>query len=490
MIFDKSSSLRQFDYGNFLMYAFVFIAVFAFVGQIFFTIDDLFIDLCATFLNLKPKVLSESQLRELKALPQKRIAIMIANWQEDEILAQIVSGNVHHLQYAQYTIFLGVYPNDLKTWTVANKLTQLYPTQVQVIVNSLPGPTSKGQMLNEMVRRIVESQSHGVAAFDLYMLHDSEDVIHPLSLYLINFAAEDAHFIQLPVFSFDLNITRFVGGTYIEEFGESHTKDLLVREKLGAAIPSAGVGTAITRELVIQMMKINNGQLLKEDTLTEDYHLGITAKTLGFRSRFLAYYLGAVSGAKNIIATREYFPNHFWSSVKQKTRWTLGIVFQGRENIGWTGTLVDCYFLMRDRKGPLNFILFILGTITLAGFLISWVFDIPLHPLLVSRFFLALALINFFSMLLRMIQRMRAVQFVYSNWKQTMMVPVRWPIGNVINGLAAYRAFRSYRAFRGTAVIIPWSKTVHEIPKDFGQNIGTADPIPDTDKNQPQEVLS
>lgn len=490
MTFDYLHAFGFFDLKNWFYYAFAFVAVTSFLGQFLFTLDDLFVDLCSYLLNLKPKSLSATDVENLKRIPQKRIAIMVANWHEDEILSQIVSGNVEQIEYSEYSFFLGVYPNDQKTWEVANRLSSLYPDKVHVIVNSLPGPTSKGQMLNEIVRKIISSEDNGLPPYDIFMLHDSEDVIHPLSLHLVNEAAVKAQFIQLPVFSFDLEISRWVGGTYIEEFGESHTKDLLVREKLGAAIPSAGVGTAMTRDLVIGMIHSNGGKLLKEDTLTEDYHLGLTSKILGFQSRFICSYISNKDQTKEIIATREYFPNNFWNSVRQKTRWTLGIVFQGKDNLGWSGSVVDRYFLLRDRKGPWNFVLFVLGTMTLLGFLIAMVFDLRVHPVLVSTPFLTLALINMMSMCLRLFQRMRAVQFVYSNWQQTLMVPLRWPIGNVINGIAAYRAFRTYLAHRDSATAIPWVKTTHEIPQNFGKTIESADVVEKIDQKQPREVMT
>ncbi|HWU42976.1 MAG TPA: glycosyltransferase, partial [Bdellovibrio sp.] len=288
-----------------LFFAFVFVVV---IATTIFTLDDLFIDAIAYLKKLKPRVISQEVLARMKREPQKNIAIMIANWKEAEVLGPMIRGNIRGLEYTNYTFFLGVYPNDLATWEEASRLEKLFPHKVVVIVNSQPGPTSKGQMLNEIARQILESEEKLGIRYDLFLLQDSEDVLHPYSLTLMNFYSHEADFIQIPVFSFDVPKTSLVGGVYIDEFSESHTKDLLVRQALGAAIPSAGVGTAMSRELVVGMMLQQEGRFLKEDTLTEDYHLGIMAKPLGFRSRFACVQIENEKGDREFVATREYFP--------------------------------------------------------------------------------------------------------------------------------------------------------------------------------------
>ncbi len=113
-------------------------------------------------------------------------------------------------------------------------------------------------------------------------MQDSEDVLHRHSLTLMNHFSSQADFIQIPVFSFDVPKRSLVGGVYIDEFSESHTKDLLVRQNLGAAIPSAGVGTLLSRQLMVSMMLKQEGQFLKEDTLTEELSLGNYGQSHGF----------------------------------------------------------------------------------------------------------------------------------------------------------------------------------------------------------------
>ncbi|MNJ94863.1 bacteriophage N4 adsorption protein B [compost metagenome] len=448
----------------FIMLAFVVVG-----GALIFTLDDLFIDLYALIKRLAPQVVTVDFIAKMKALPQKRIAILVANWREAEVIAPMIRGNLRGLQYQEYTFFLGVYPNDTLTWEAAKKLETLYPHKVVVVVNSQPGPTSKGQMLNEMARQIVSSESATGLRYDLFLMQDSEDVLHPYSLSLMNHFSSVADFVQIPVFSFNVPFKSLIGGIYIDEFAESHTKDLLVRESLGAAVPSAGVGTLLSRSLMTSLQAAQGGDYLKEDTLTEDYHLGMMTKELGFKSKFACVQYEKENGQREFIATREYFPSEFQASMRQKSRWTLGIAFQGLENLKWRGQWIDKYFMWRDRRGPLNSIFIVLSTILLALFvLMSSVDHVP--EVLKSPWFEALLILNLCNMLVRMLQRMRAV--VRTNgWMHATMVPLRWLPANVVNIGATVKAYRQFRQSQKTGQRPAWIKTEHRLPEHFGKEI-------------------
>ena len=54
--------------------------------------------------------------------------------------------------------------------------------------------------------------------------------------------------VQLPVLPLIDPGSRWIGGHYADEFAEAHGKELVVREAIGASLPSAGVGCAISRD--------------------------------------------------------------------------------------------------------------------------------------------------------------------------------------------------------------------------------------------------
>jgi adsorption protein B len=138
------------------------------------------------------------------------------------------------------------------------------------------------------------------------VLHDSEDVIDPRSFEIYNAYVEDYDFIQIPVFSLDSRNRSLVGATYMDEFAERHTREMVVRDALGAAIPSAGVGTCVTKRLVRHFLR-QRGHVLATGCVTEDYILGIEAKRAGFRAAFAAASESAARYGE-FVATREFFP--------------------------------------------------------------------------------------------------------------------------------------------------------------------------------------
>jgi len=64
-------------------------------------------------------------------------------------------------------------------------------------------------------------------------------------------------------------------GHYLDEFAESHGKDVLVRGAIRAALPSAGVACAIDREVLGCIADDATGSPFDPASMTEDYELGM-----------------------------------------------------------------------------------------------------------------------------------------------------------------------------------------------------------------------
>ena len=419
------------------------------------SLDDIFIDLLAFGITHFP-----FRRGAAKPVSFPNIAIFVANWHEEDVLGKMVEGNLSRIDIPQVSIFLGVYPNDTGTRGVAEALAAAHPDRVRVVINSLPGPTSKGQMLNEMFAQTFK----GEAAPDLVVLHDSEDVIDPRSFEIYARYAGEYQFIQVPVFSLQRRKGAYVASTYMEEFAERHTRELIVRNALGAAIPSAGVGTGLTAALIRHFLK-TRGQVLMSGTVTEDYILGIEAKRAGFKSIFAALSAPTDEGA-DYVATREFFPQHMEASIKQKTRWVYGIVFEAMHKLGWQGQLWDIYFFLRDRKGMItNF----LGPLAVALMMLALagVMDPETLPRDMYRLFQWSLSFNLVAVSFRYIARLTSCYRVYGrlDW---FGVAIRWPVSLYINMAATYRAWKIYLGESQFATSpIVWSKTTHDIPDDF-----------------------
>ncbi len=458
---DSTHIIRFLDHAAFQ--AIVPMAVLFFI----FGLDDFIIDLCAYVLKVKPSVLTSEEQKTIQSLPEKRIAVLVAAWKEHGVLKNMIRGNLATINYQNYSFFIGVYPNDLATLQEARELAS-QNSQVHVIVNSMEGPTCKGQMLNVLVRCILRSSRETGVNYDAFIVHDSEDLIHKEEFKLVNKDLDRYDFIQVPIFSLPVSPFSLVAGIYIDEFSEAHTKSVLVRNRLGAAIPSAGVGTALSRKFVLACLKQQAGDFMNTKSLTEDYELGLSTHAYGVSSKLSCYYLKLEGNQKDFIATREYFPKSIRASIRQKSRWTLGIAFQGTEHLGWKGDGLHKYFLFRDRKGP------VCNVLVLFAFFIFFysVFRERWYPGFQQELFgkgpvLWLLQINIFFMINRMLQRVWCVQLLYG-WKLAILAPIRWPLANIINFLATYHATKQYLESKILGTVPKWIKTEHELPEGFG----------------------
>ena len=73
--------------------------------------------------------------------------------------------------------------------------------------------------------------------------------------------------------------------------------------------------------------------------------------------------------------------------------------------------------------------------------------------------------------MVRAIQRVRAVRLT-QDWSTAILSVVRIPIGNFLNFFAVVRAIRQDRAAVKKGEAPKWTKTTHELPTDFGLEVG------------------
>lgn len=418
------------------------------------SLDDAFVDLLAF------GIVRGAARRSGEGVKIPSIGVFVANWREEDVLGKMVEGNLARISEPNVKFCLGVYPNDTGTRDVALELERKHPDRVRVVVNTLRGPTSKGQMLNEMFRQIYGAPD----APELAVLHDSEDVIDPRTFGVYAAYALDHDFIQVPVFSLNSVNRSMVAATYMDEFAERHTREMIVRNALDAMIPSAGVGTCVTKRLVEHFIRLR-GELLMTGCVTEDYILGVEAKREGFKSAFAVVSADAAQGL-DFVATREYFPKGLAASIRQKTRWVYGINFEATRKLGWRGSPWDVYFFVRDRKGMVTNFLPPISVAFLALCLFGWLDPSEMSPDLYAVFTASISL-NLTFLALRYFIRVFACRQVYGGF-DFIGVALRWPVALYVNMVAVWRAWKTYvgeSAFASRP--ISWSKTAHELPEDF-----------------------
>jgi adsorption protein B len=448
------------------------------------SIDDLVIDLLYwwrqwvrlfDFWGRPPK-----QAR-LDAHPEKLIAIMVPAWQESDVIANMVANTNKTFGYARYKIFVGVYANDPDTAREVEKIRQRFPNTYRAEVPH-DGPTSKADCLNWLVQNILLHEQRTGERFDVFMMHDAEDVVHPYGLKTVNWFIEDNGMIQMPVLSMDRPWTKLVACHYMDEFAEFHTKDLPVRSDISRMTPSAGVATAFARSAMLALVREKDGQPFNTDSLTEDYDVAHRLSSLGYPSEFIRYHArvprqrkrwfgkGEVSVMKReLVATKEFFPDRFQTSVRQKTRWMLGISYLGWKQLGWFGDLANRYYLFRDRKalftspvGALAYLI-VLQVLGYWGIVAIWPQAATLPPLIDQAWVWWLVGLNFIFLVNRILHRAWFTG-INHGLKHVPLTPVRIVVSNLIGFGAFFRSLRQYVSHLITGRTIAWDKTQHSYP--------------------------
>lgn len=466
--FVKNQRVDIENSAEFIIYAF---AIVFFIGGF----DDFFIDVTHTLFRLTPKKLNRKEWREIKSKEERAIAIIVPAWREYDVLEAMVTTNLKRIKYKNFKWFIGVYPNDNKTLNIALDLQDQYPDKITVVINHLKGPTTKAQMVNRILDVMKESESYKDAWIaDLIGIHDAEDVIHPLALKALNAQSEDLDFIQLPIFSLPVAYKSWVAGTYLDEFADLHLKEIPVRQKLRMPIPSAGVGTFFSSR-ILDVLGSRFSYYLDENNLTEDYEISMRIARLGGKQKFL-FLLDELG---DVVSTREYFPNSFSTSVRQKTRWTTGIGLQTvmrwgsfaslRQDFSFKN-LMGKYACWRDQKALwANPLIYLAWGLMLVFITLNILGYFKLTDLHFSEDLKILMSVNLFLFLFRVFQRARFSSKLYGSVHGFLSIP-RLFVGGVINANAAIRAAFQFRGTKKESgeKKIAWDKTQHSFPtEDF-----------------------
>jgi adsorption protein B len=475
---------------------FVILNVIVAVGFLVSGLDDLFVDVYFWIRELYRKNFIKHRIRpitedDLESKPEQWTAILIPAWHESGVIDRMLQNAVETLTYSKYDVFVGTYPNDEPTQLAVESVRERYH-QVNKVVCPNPGPTSKADCMNWVYQAMQLTEQERGIRYEIVVLHDSEDVVHPLELRLLNWLIPRKDMVQLPVVPLERPARYWTAGTYLDEFAEYHSKDIIVRERLASVIPSAGVGTGFSRATLDEVSKARGNQLFNVNTLTEDYDLGfsllpfnrqgIMAQFSVLRSHLVTCGFWRkrqeVRQTFELVAVREYFPDKFRLAVRQKSRWILGIAIQGWKNLGWQGGFWCRYMLYRDRKALLTNDINALGYLVLIYWLVLLFTQPPDHflSLVPAPWVWDVILIDTCLMVNRLVQRMVAVRRV-SSWNQALLAVPRAVVSNVVNFCAAAVAVKRFVTAEITGRRAAWQKTDHAFPmpeqlRKFRRRIG------------------
>ena len=440
-------------------------ALFAGAGFLLLGISDLAVDLAWIVSSLWRLVLGKGRQMAADELrpPEKpgRLAVFTPAWDEASVIRTMLLHTLGKFEHEDYRIYVGCYPNDRAT---IEEVRRVRDSRVRLVIGPLPGPTTKADCLNRLWEAMLADEELEGRPFKAVVLHDAEDVVHPAELHIFDRLVERYDLVQLPVVPLIHPDSPWISGHYADEFAESHAKELVVRDLLGAGIPSAGVGCAFSRAALGRIADRQQGSPFDADSLTEDYELGLKLRDVGGTRAFVRI---AESRGGKAVATREYFPGTVEAAVNQKARWMTGIALSGWDRLGWAGGFVERWMRVRDRQSVLAAVLLLAGY---TSFGLWTVLKVPellsdWAPQPISDALLAVLLINLGMLVWRLAMRIGFVAYAYG-WREGLRSIPRVAVGNAIAMLAAWRAIARYRSLRkgGRA---KWYKTAHSFPAEF-----------------------
>ncbi len=292
------------------------------------------------------------------------------------------------------------------------------------------------------------------------VLHDAEDVVHPLELQIFDRLIDRAAVIQLPVLPLPDPHSHWISGHYCDEFAEAHVKELVVREAVGAAIPLAGVGCAIDRCALARLAALQEGKPFAGNSMTEDYEIGLRLGSMGLKTMFVR--IPARPGERGVVASRGHFPATLGSAVRQKARWLGGIALAGWDRLGWSGGIGERWMRLRDRRGPLAAVLLVAAYSAALLWSQLWLAEAlgaPIHARLDPKI-VTLLMINGWLLAWRILMRAAFTASAYGIGEGLMSIP-RLVVGNIIAMLAAARALTLHLGGGARR----WDKTRHIFPE-------------------------
>jgi adsorption protein B len=383
------------------------------------------------------------------------VAVFVPAWREGAVIGPMLETALARWRDADCRIYVGCYPNDPETRRAVETLAAR-SEKVRVVLNPRPGPTTKADNLNAMWRALLADGAPAVAV----ALHDAEDVVHPAEIGIYATLCTRFDLVQLPVLPLIERErgwwARAVSSSYADEFAESHGKSLIVREAIGASVPSAGVGCGFSGTMLERIAE-GHGAPFDEGSVTEDYELGLRIREMGGRGIFVRLP-GKAGGTA--VAVRAHFPDTIPAAVRQKARWQAGIALSGWTRLGWRGNVAEHWMRFRDRRAILAALVLLCAYVS--G--VSWVaLDRAQRAPVFGSGEEALFALCTVLMLWRLLVRAAFVTHAYGPIEGLLSIP-RVLLGNFIAMAAARRALQSYlRLARGAPLV--WDKTEHSFPK-------------------------
>ena len=439
--------------------------LFAIAGLLIGGLDDLVMDLLYLGRTLKRELLVYTRYPRMTALtlPEAEhpgtIAVLVPAWQEEAVIGGMLRTCLDRWNRGSFRIFVGLYPNDPATIKAVAVVAE-GDARVRMVILPHGGGTTKADCLNHCWAALLREERETGRRFKGVVLHDAEDVVHADEIRLFDVMTDRFDMVQIPVRPLLAKHSRWIAGHYADEFAESHGKHLVLREAIGAAVPSAGVGCCFSRRMLGMVATRRHGLPFDAASLTEDYEIGLRIAELKGKTALIVMR----DAEGGLICTQEHFPETLGDAVRQKARWFAGISLAGWDRMGWRGSFTERWMRLHDRRAGLSALVLFAAYLATLGYGLQLALAAaglaPLPPL--PRWIDSALLVTGLLMLWRLAFRFIFAARAYGLEQGLYSVP-RVFLGNIIAMMAARRAVAIYlRQLAGGRVI--WDKTRHRFP--------------------------
>ncbi len=226
--------------------------LFAGVGLLIGGLDDLLVDLVFIGRSIWCRRTVRPCLRDLPApLVRAPLAIFVPAWDEVAVIGAMLATSVARFEHEDYRIYVGAYPNDRATIDAAAAAAACDP-RITVVIGDHDGPTTKADCLNTLWHALRRSDAEAGRRTKAIVLHDAEDVVHPLELRVFDSLIDRYAVVQLPILPLVKRGARLVSGHYADEFAEAACT--LPQLAMAHALPAPGKRCTLERRTVASAM--------------------------------------------------------------------------------------------------------------------------------------------------------------------------------------------------------------------------------------------
>jgi adsorption protein B len=178
------------------------LALFASLGFLLFSLDDLAVDLiyfcrrlwrAATVYRRHARGDARSMV---EGAPSGWMVVMIPAWDEHSVIGAMLQNTLRSFDHPDYTLLVGYYRNDPATRLAIEAVADPRVMAVEVPAD---GPTTKADCLNHLYAFLLRQEAAAGRQARAVVLHDAEDLVHPLELKLFDRLSGRAGVVQLPV---------------------------------------------------------------------------------------------------------------------------------------------------------------------------------------------------------------------------------------------------------------------------------------------------